>query len=198
MSNFYIADLHLFHENVLKNERFHERPFETLEEMHKVIVDNWNEVVTNGDMVYLLGDVAHKGNPLEIASLLAHLKGQIVLIKGNHDKIQDQRLKKQFVEVLDYKEVVDNIDGKAVSVILSHYPIFSWKGQFRGAVHLYGHVHDNDDDILYQDAIKTADDFFKKRDGEKHKPFRAFNVGCMKDYMNYKPRTLKEIIAANT
>jgi len=196
--NYYIADLHLFHENVLKNGRFHERPFETLEEMHKTILENWNRVVTNGDTVYMLGDISHKGDPLEVAMFLMQLKGNIVLIKGNHDKIHDYRLKKQLVDIVDYKELTDNINGKAYPVVLSHYPIFSWKGQFGGAIHLYGHVHDNDDDQLYQNAIKEADKYFAERDGERHKPFRAYNVGCMKEYMDYTPRTLQEIIAANS
>ena len=107
-------------------------------------------------------------------------------------------MKKQLVEIVDYKELTDNINGKAYPVVLSHYPIFSWKGQFGGAIHLYGHVHDNDDDQLYQNALKEADKFFAKRDGERHKPFKAFNVGCMKEYMDYTPRTLQEIITANS
>ena len=28
------------------------------------------------------------------------------------------------------------------------------------------------------------------------KPFMAMNVGCMKDYMDYTPRTLDEIMSA--
>ena len=192
--NFYISDLHLFHNNVLKDGRFHERPFETIEEMHGTIKERWNNAVTNGDTVYLLGDVSHKGDSLEVAEFLSQLKGRIVLIRGNHDNIKDQRLKKQFSEILDYKELVDNIGGKGISVVLSHYPILSWKGQFRGAIHLYGHVHDNDDEVLYQDALKNADTFFEKRDGEYHKPFRAYNVGCMMKYMDYTPRTIEEII----
>lgn len=29
---------------------------------------------------------------------------------------------------------------------------------------------------------------------ENEKPFRAINVGCMMPYMNYEPRTLKELL----
>jgi len=195
--NFYISDLHLFHDNVLKNGRFHERPFETMDEMLAELKDRWNNVVTNADTVYLLGDVSHKGNPVEVAEYLSQLRGQIVLVKGNHDSIKDQRLRKQFSEICDYKEIVDNIDGRAYSVIMSHYPIFSWKGQFRGAIHLYGHVHDNEDEDLYQSAIRMLDKHFEERDSEHHKQFRAFNVGCMISYMDYTPRTLKELLESN-
>ena len=49
--NYYISDLHLFHEAVL---RFDDRPFSNLEEMHAEIVKRWNHKVTNGDTVYIL------------------------------------------------------------------------------------------------------------------------------------------------
>ena len=56
--NYYISDLHLLHENVL---RFDNRPFESIKEMQETIVNNWNRKVTNGDTVYILGDVSMRG-----------------------------------------------------------------------------------------------------------------------------------------
>ena len=53
MSIFYIADLHIGHANIIK---FDNRPFADLNEMHSVIVDNWNRVVRGDDTVYILGD----------------------------------------------------------------------------------------------------------------------------------------------
>ena len=52
MANFYIADLHIGHENSLK---FDNRPFANINEMHQAIVDNWNRVVSGNDTVYILG-----------------------------------------------------------------------------------------------------------------------------------------------
>ena len=40
--NFYISDLHFGHYNVLKYDN---RPFSSIEEMDKKIIENWNEVV---------------------------------------------------------------------------------------------------------------------------------------------------------
>ena len=61
--NYYISDLHLFHKNVTnEGSNFDNRPFDTLEEMHKVIKENWNSKVTNADHVYILGDLAWKEN----------------------------------------------------------------------------------------------------------------------------------------
>lgn len=52
---YYISDLHLFHEATIK---FDNRPFQNLEEMHETIMKNWNSKVTNGDTVYILGDIS--------------------------------------------------------------------------------------------------------------------------------------------
>ena len=42
--NYYIADTHFRHSNILK---FDSRPFFTLEEMEKEMIENWNNVVNN-------------------------------------------------------------------------------------------------------------------------------------------------------
>ena len=56
--NYYISDLHLFHEASIG---FDGRPFRNLEEMHAEIVRKWNSKVTNGDTVYILGDMSMRG-----------------------------------------------------------------------------------------------------------------------------------------
>ena len=48
--NYYISDLHLFHENSIK---FDERPFDSLNEMHETIKKRWNSKITNGDRVVI-------------------------------------------------------------------------------------------------------------------------------------------------
>ena len=50
---YYIGDMHLGHENVIKYDN---RPFATIEEMDATLIDNWNRVVTEEDHVYILGD----------------------------------------------------------------------------------------------------------------------------------------------
>ena len=59
--NYYISDVHLFHKNVTaEGSNFDNRPFKTLEEMHETIKTNWNNIVTNADHVYIIGDLAWK------------------------------------------------------------------------------------------------------------------------------------------
>ena len=53
---YYIADLHLYHENL--NEKMDCRGFSSAEDMNDYIVQKWNGKVRPGDEVILLGDVS--------------------------------------------------------------------------------------------------------------------------------------------
>lgn len=77
--NYYISDLHLFHEASI---RFDNRPFGSLEEMHEAVVSRWNNKVNNGDTVYILGDMSMRGKKEDLISLVATLKGKRFLLKA--------------------------------------------------------------------------------------------------------------------
>lgn len=187
--NYYISDLHLFHENAIK---FDDRPFKDIEEMHETMKEKWNSKVTNGDWVYILGDISYRGKNEDLIAYVSTLKGRKVLVKGNHDDVSDYRYHQLFFEVCDYKEIHDSVKGKNYDLVLCHYPIFSWKKMGRGSVLLYGHTHDSKEDEYYQKCLKEM-----VNNDCRHiyaTEARAINVGCMKPWMNYEPRTLEEII----
>lgn len=170
MKNFYIADLHLFHENIL---RLSNRPFSTLTKMHETIIENWNKKVTKDDNVYILGDVS-LGHTQEVIKILKQLNGRKILIIGNHDHkcLKNKEFRNEFIEITSYKELEDNNK----KVILFHYPIEEWNGYFRNSIHLYGHVHINDMNL---------------------KPLKnRYNVGI--DKLNFEPCSLDEIITINS
>ena len=198
--NYYISDLHLFHKNVTdEGTNFDNRPFETLDEMHSAILKNWNARVTGSDHVYILGDLCWKHNEESIA-FVSKLKGNKHLICGNHDNLKDQRYRQLFCEILNYKELKDTVNGTNVGVVLSHFPIAFWNHQHKydksgnkrkyWAVHLYGHVHDSNEEFIYREFIHLLDSKYNIS-------CEAYNVGCMIDYMNYTPRTLVEILNMN-
>lgn len=187
---YYISDLHLFHENSIK---FDDRPFDNIQQMNDAIVRKWNEKVTNGDIVYILGDMSMRGKMEKLIALVACLKGRKVLIKGNHDDVSDYRYAQLFDEICDYKEIHDSIKGNSYDLVLSHYPIFSWKGMNRGTILLYGHTHDSGEDEYYQKCLaQMRENACYHYDSGK--PIQAINVGCMKPYINYTPRSLEEIL----
>lgn len=193
--NYYISDLHLFHKNVTKEgSDFDGRPYKTLEEMHEDIKNRWNRKITNGDTVYILGDVSMRGKWEELIALVSTLKGHKILIRGNHDDTSDQRYQKLYDEICDYKEIKDRLEKETVHLVLSHYPILMWKNQHRGWILLYGHLHNSGEYHYFQRLIEemNGEDFEARIPNGM--PIRAYNVGCMLPHMDYEPRTLAEII----
>lgn len=174
--NYYISDLHMGHENVIKHDN---RPFSSLEEMHCVLINNWNSVVTPKDDVYVLGDMFWK--PEYALKIMPKLKGKIHLIKGNHDSLRSD-IVDLYTEVADYKEIKDNGNR----VILFHFPIAHWNAQYHGSIHLYGHIHATRDTRPFEQ--------YKTYCEEMEIPFRCANVGCMLPYMGYVPRTLNYLM----
>ena len=176
---FYISDLHFGHKNIISYDN---RQFFTVAEMDQALIENWNSVVKKDDIVYVLGDVSWY-NREEQKKIVKQLNGQKVLILGNHDTYG--AYDDGFIAHYDYLETNDN--GR--KVVLSHYPIVSYNGMYRGWYHLYGHVHNTTDDNMVKSYFKQWEDYYLK-------PCYAVNVGCMKPWMNYTPRTLDEIISA--
>lgn len=139
-----VSDLHLHHYNILKYDN---RPFSTLDEMHEVIISNWNKTVPSDATVFLLGDVALGGSAKaeDLADILWHLNGNIVLVKGNHDTYV---LKKPCVERFKsiHKELLITViddDGTEQLIEMCHYPFdFDYKPQ-DGRILLHGHSHHN-------------------------------------------------------
>lgn len=192
--NYYISDLHLGCTNKYEN-----RTLET----DNIIKENWNKTITNSDNVYILGDIGRIGTNKEneyLCSIISTLKGNKILIKGNHDDLKDNRIKQLFKEIYDYKEIVDNFNGLNYKLILSHFPILAWSNQHKGSIHLYGHVHNSEEDIVYKKSLQFLNEYFMDRELKGHTDCpqaKAYNVGCMKDYMNFTPRMLKEIMEKN-
>ena len=60
--NYFIGDLHLFNRNQTgEGVNYDGRPFATVAEMNQYILEHWNAKITNGDTVYILGDMAMRG-----------------------------------------------------------------------------------------------------------------------------------------
>lgn len=167
--NYYIADLHLGHDNI---RRLSNRPFKTVEEMDKTIINNWNTQVNDNDDVYILGDFSYKSE--DPVAYLKQLKGRKHLIIGNHDMqlLKNPACKKYFVEIVDMKMVNDN----GTRIVCCHYPMVEWNGYYNGTLHFYGHVHNTFHNETTQYASKMNN---------------AYNVGV--DIIGFTPRTLEEI-----
>lgn len=194
MSNFYIADTHINHANCL---RFDNRPFSTVEEMNEALITNWNSVVTNNDVVYILGDWIWGKVNEQYLQIAASFNGNKVLIVGNHDPKQiDKGLRNgtRIVELSPLKEIVEE-DGS--HIILCHYPMPFFRCNYRGDFYMFcGHVHTSKEDTYLEDLRRTLrENCYEFGDNLG----QIVNVGCMKPYMNYTPQkfeTLKKVCQA--
>lgn len=138
---FFTADQHFFHQNII---RYCDRPFDSVDQMHDVIIERHNSVVAPNDEVYFLGDVCMdvrrpKNLPCEardVMQLLDRMNGRKHLIIGNHDPKPLIKLD-LWQSVGHYKEIKRN----GQKIVLMHYPIESWNGRAKGAIHLHGHSH---------------------------------------------------------
>ena len=132
----FTADTHFGHKNII---RFCQRPFVDVEEMNRVMVENWNSIVGEDDLVFHLGDFS-VGGAAEWTSLLDNLNGRIILILGNHDM---NNVSQGFMHrFLDVKMQMLISIGKQ-RIYLNHYPFLCYGGAYRNTWQLFGHVHTN-------------------------------------------------------
>ena len=194
---YYIADPHFFHGAL--NTKMDRRGFESVEAMNEYMLRQWNRKVRKNDEVVILGDLSW-GKEEETNELLERLNGRLYLIQGNHDRFLKNKDYNagRFVWIKPYEELQDN----KRKVILCHYPIMCYNGQYRvdengnpKVYMLYGHVHDTQDQRLLErfQAI-TRETASVSPDGTARQiPCNMINCFCM--YSDYVPLTLDEWIA---
>ena len=194
---YYIADPHFFHGAL--NTKMDRRGFESVEAMNEYMLQQWNRKVRKNDEVVILGDLSW-GKAEETNELLERLNGRLYLIQGNHDRFLKNKDYNagRFVWIKPYEELQDN----KRKVILCHYPIMCYNGQYRvdekgnpKVYMLYGHVHDTQDQRLLErfQAI-TRETASVSPDGKARQiPCNMINCFCM--YSDYVPLTLDEWIA---
>lgn len=127
---FFISDTHFGDKNIIK---FEDRPFNSVDEMDDKMIENWNSVVSDEDVVYVVGDFISNIDKFDI---LNNLNGTIKLIIGNHDKKFISKYEEyKNVEIINYSIILDEF------WIVSHKPIYM--NTHMPYVNIFGHVHTN-------------------------------------------------------
>ncbi len=125
---FVTSDSHFLHQNIIQ---YCNRPVD----YNRMIIENWNSVVSDNDIVYHLGDFSAgvgkiKNGYNRLKVIAKHLNGTKILIRGNHDWYKDQAYIDDFgfSEVHDYL-VVDEF-------FLCHYPLVhdSYSKKFKNKI----------------------------------------------------------------
>jgi calcineurin-like phosphoesterase family protein len=126
---FLIADLHLGHANII---RYCSRPFllSDVAEMDRVLIGNWNAVISPGTQVFHVGDLRHGKDAPESRTYYGQLNGAVTLITGNHDDRDEGAILSRTI----------NYDGEQFLII--HDPADA-PSSFDGWV-IHGHHHNND------------------------------------------------------
>lgn len=195
---YFIADCHFGHDKVRKLDG---RPFSTVEEMDEVMIERWNERIRPGkDEVVILGDLC-MGKGEQANELLSRLNGRKYLITGNHDRLflRDKKFDTSLLEwIKPYAEIRDNNR----KLVLCHYPIICYNGQYHGdtTYMLYGHVHATKD---YQNVRKfqmqSRETLYTPTESgslEGEKRYLSCNlINCFTVFADYRPLSLEEWIA---
>jgi calcineurin-like phosphoesterase family protein len=104
----------------------------------------WNNTVSKGDKVYVMGDVAFTPKDLKI---LGYLNGTKILIKGNHDTLQLSQYAKYFKDVRAYHK----LDNEILSHIPIH-PLSLWRAK-RNASWLNIHAHLHAEEVMLAEGV---------------------------------------------
>jgi calcineurin-like phosphoesterase family protein len=75
---FFTSDQHFDHSNIIK---YCHRPFQNINEMNSILLNNWNNIVGQTDTVFFLGDLSFMPE-----RWLRLLNGKVTFINGNHGK----------------------------------------------------------------------------------------------------------------
>lgn len=125
---FVSGDLHLNHRNIIE---YCDRPFDSVYEMNQQLVANWNDTVGPDDTVIFLGDLAFESDTLTVGDWLHALNGELVWVRGNHDRGGPIDLVDDYILETDLRRYY-----------CAHRPE-DVPGDWDGWA-LHGHVHNND------------------------------------------------------
>lgn len=157
---FVTSDQHFNHTNALRLMA-DTRPFESVQEMNETLIDNWNAVVGEDDITFVLGDF-FMGRAEDVREMLNRLNGRIILIVGNHDTDAKLRIYRDMPEkIIDIDDGYIFEDYNGISFCMNHYPVegdsvkhreleskgwhncVSYFNEHPESIYLYGHVHGN-------------------------------------------------------
>jgi calcineurin-like phosphoesterase family protein len=181
MKTFFTADLHLYDKNIAGY-----RGFKSVQEYHDLLLMNWNAIVSDNDLVYIIGDLSIENGIMASQLLTLNYNGNKILIPGNHDDmntiISFYQTPKH--DVMMYPSI--SIEDK--KYLISHVPVHPNElDTFGYTGNIHGHNHKPMPEDGYNPAwpSPTAPD----RPGKFEMCYYNVNV----EARNYKPVPLEQI-----
>ena len=141
MMKYFSSDLHFYDEGLIK---YCDRPFSSVDEMHRKVIDNFKNKVNGNGEIYILGDItgrnaAHLGKKdyMQILDQMGinNPNTPFRLILGNHDTLPiEDYTDMGFVSV----KKIDHIRLGKLETMLTHDPCMV---QPKNTLALCGHIH---------------------------------------------------------
>lgn len=140
------SDWHFNHRKIIEFEQVRGSRFSDVNAMNKALVELWNSVVGDNDLVINLGDLSFSYTE----TIESQLRGKKILIRGNHDMRSDE-----------YYRNFGYIRCPSVAVwndlVFTHIPIHPNEFIGRWRVNIHGHTHSRRiDDPRYFNACLDA------------------------------------------
>lgn len=185
---FFTSDLHFGHRNVIN---FCNRPFTDIKDMSEKLIENWNAVVNNNDIVFVLGDTFWFNDSRTIKKVLEQLNGkEIYILPGNHcdfdayHRVDDPRIHLCQDIVCLWLTSADferrHWHRKTMEIWMSHYPLTTWPHRENGAFQLFGHIHSQPGKTEGVDQNLALH-------------WNQADVGC--DYWEWKPVLFEDVLS---
>ena len=141
MAIYFTSDCHF---NAQRTIEMSKRPFNSVEELNRVLINNWNNTVSKDDTVYILGDFGD-------LSYAKFLNGRKVFIRGNYERGNYERGNYTQEELEQHFDVVYPLDvmylpvehnGKSYDIYMTHEPLnLLERPMTENTIGLFGHIH---------------------------------------------------------
>lgn len=152
---FVTSDLFIGRENIIKLAN---RPFKSVNEMNMTLINNWNNKVTNDDIVYVLGNLAW--DPLTAEVVVSKLNGKIFVMLGQYDDSLNEIAKyhQGKINIIPYQIVADSESN----IVFSHWPLTIWSGKDMGHIHVHGHAYNSmKTDLTKENRVNVCTDHWQ-------------------------------------
>lgn len=178
------SDPHFYHHGICKFTNYDGtkvRPWNDAEVMTEEMIEWYNELVADGDRVYVLGDVTFSA--ANMRKSVGRMKGRKVLVPGNHDPVKMRK----------YFDLFDDVRGYVVKkgFIMSHVPIHP-QSMGRWSLNIHGHLHNNFVTKDYINGYETLKDGTYDPLNETVADLKYY-CACV-ERTNFRPKLLDEIL----
>ncbi len=179
------SDPHFYHGNICnftKADGSKLRPWDDATQMTEDMIGWYNELVNDGDRVYLLGDITFSASNMH--KVVPRLKGRKVLVPGNHEP---PKMRKYF-------DLFDDVRGYVVKkgFIMSHIPIHPGSLS-RWKLNIHGHTHANQVDGPWTPHLDWSGEPMPPEQFREPTPDPRYFCACV-EQTNFRPILLDDIL----